>query len=840
MIGRLKSTILLLNDNYPDYSTIEAEFIETTLVNEGYTVKKVSVKELLSIGGNFTCFYGQVLVVPNCSNLPLSVKTALKTYSESMGSVIYIGGPLFYNMVEANESGDFIIKPIENSLDANFNSEHPYIREGIAPSYKTFMVDNISDLRTSTSQNFHTDDVTLPKESSISIPCEVFHGIGYNSDSNCRFIPIVECYEKETEENAVDMGMRNGCRGSFAFIELENTIGDGYIGKINYGMVENTQVGSAVACIGYNDGIQNLIGGAQLLVDIVKRLVCGVYIFDGGAEGFRFLENEDITFGCNLMNTSNEFKKVICVFTIETDNGDMTYEEEKLLCPQFMSKLEFKKSFLEFSEFGIEFGKEKSISVKLYIDDKLIDWVDSFYSFENRFSSKNIEDYVTAKDDLFYLNNKPWYMAGMNYWPTYSPSREKKHYWMGIFDKSNYDVITIENDLSYMNSLGLNCVMIRVDFTNFDRITHGFRDFLIRCKKYDIKIGLGLTKITASKYYNSAALEEFIKRFDVANNPTIAFVDVEWESAWDHLSPRICPEFYDEWTDWIVNKYGSIKHAEKVLNVEFQYDNNDNIVFFNINEYENLKYWADVYSFINDCIDKYWSAFYPHIKERLPLQMITFRFGAPYFPGYAQASKFIDFSPMEVYDFNGFDNFKDPESRDNCVGLCVVSSTIQKYETGNKPIVWAEYGRSACGIKWHNTLFYDHMKHSYIAEEVNNQTLYNKYVQEAAIEGHCAGTAPWWWCGGFRWTEMADFGYVYPSGKLSESGKNYVEFCNLMKKRIKLQQEDTREEYIVEANIFNYKKGKDSFIKTDGIAAYKNAKRNGNKLVVKTTYNNLI
>ena len=164
MVGRLKNTVLMLWDNYPDFSIEEANFIEKTLLKEGYSVKKLSINDLLSIGGNFASFYGQVLIVPNCKNLPLVIKTALKTYSERMGNVLYIGGPLFYNKVEKDKNDNFVLRPLENTLDANFNTEYPYIREGIAPSYKTFMAENISKLKTSISQNFYNgqDELSNP------------------------------------------------------------------------------------------------------------------------------------------------------------------------------------------------------------------------------------------------------------------------------------------------------------------------------------------------------------------------------------------------------------------------------------------------------------------------------------------------------------------------------------------------------------------------------------------------------------------------------------------------------------------------------------------------------
>lgn len=832
MIGRTKNTVLLLWDNYPEYSFPEAEFIEKTLRNDGYRVKKISVADLASIGGIWTCFHAQVLIVPNCANLPLSLKNALKAYTENMGSVLYIGGPLFYNKVEIDENGNFVTLPLENTLDANFASENPYVREGIAPSYKTFTVDNISALKTVSSQNVFDGEVELPRKSKVLTPCEVFHGIGYNTDSNCRFIPVVRCYE----EDGSHADMRNGERGAFAFIELENTLGDGYIGKINYGMVETTQVGSSVASIGYNEGIHNLHGADKLLSAIVKKLFSGVYLFDAGADGLRLRENEDVTFGATVMNTSMDFKRVKCVITAETGGEDIVFESEKLICPQSIATVDIRKTYTELYALGIEWGKEKAVHAELYLDGVTVDRIDAFYSYERPISVDDPDEYVKTKGDIFVLGNKPWYMAGINYWPTYSPSKEKRHYWKGFLDRANYDVMTVENDLSFMEALGLNCIWTRVDFADFDRVVQGLRDLIVRCQKHGIKICLAITKATASKYYNAEALEEILKRVDVASNPTVIAIDVEWESAWDHFDMKITPEFHDEWTEWLLAKYGNAEKAEKALGVKFEYDENGYITIFNIEEYENLKYWADVYAFSEDCVNKYWAKLYPHLKGLFPHQMITFRNGPPYAYGRAQATEFIDFSPLEVYRFRGVENYDDPENRDNCVGLCVVATLMQKYETGSKPVVWAEYGRSACGIKWHKTLFYDHKNRSYLPDEVKKQTLYNQYVQEAAAETHCAGTAPWWWCGGFRWTETADFGYVTPAGTLTESGRSYVKFCREMKSKIENDERDSREELVAEAHILSYRKGKDTYAKTDGIAAYKRAKREGKRLTVKTVY----
>ena len=191
MVERLKNTVLLLWDNYPGYSTSEAEFIERTLSEKGYTVKRISLEDISTIGGNFAFFYGQVLVVPNCSNLPLSVKKPLKIFNESMGSILYIGGPLFYNLIESDDNGNFVSITLENTLDANFASESPYVREGIAPSYKTFTVNDISVLKNDQSQTIFNEKVELPSESSVLTPSE--------NTNKCIYLPCIDTTGFATE-----------------------------------------------------------------------------------------------------------------------------------------------------------------------------------------------------------------------------------------------------------------------------------------------------------------------------------------------------------------------------------------------------------------------------------------------------------------------------------------------------------------------------------------------------------------------------------------------------------------------------------------------------------------
>ncbi len=831
MINRIHNTVIVLEDNLPENNISEIAFIKECISNSGYTVKSMNIKEFIFTDENYPYYYGDVLIVPNCRNLPTDVRNAIKHYNENHGSVLFIGGPLYYNCVKEN-NGIYETYPLENTLDANFALNDPYIRSGIAPSYKVFCAKRIVELKTISSQNIYSGDVALNEPSDIIIPCETNHGVGFDTNANCRFIPLVECYEDVTSDDITEIGLRNGNRGSFAFIELENTQGLGFCGRVNYGMVETTQVGSAVAQIGYNGGIQNLSGAKELLLAIIKQFKRGIYLFEAGCNGIRFRENESVVFGAKILNTASRFKKVSVIFEIEIGNLVYKVKKEKLVSPKNISDISFDIKYSDFVGNGLEFDKDYKVKVSL-IDEKdcILDEIESLFSYETVICDTEPQNYVCTRDDKFFYKDKPWYMAGINYWPTFSPSKEKGDYWFGFCDSSNYDPITVEQDLDFMEKVGINCVLTRFDFADVDRAIHGLRDFIWRCKCHNIKIGLSMAKVTATRYYDAKAIDYIFSKVNIGNNPTIAFVDVEWESCVDTFNPQISAEFNDEWCEWLTKKYGSLEQAEKTLDIKLE---SDIFGYKNMPERENLSVAADMIEFADESINSYWGKIYPHLKGLLPNQMITFRFGTAYPRGKAQAVKYIDFSPVEIYGFNGFEDFENPECRDNCVGLCVATTAAQSYETGNKPIVWAEYGRSACGIKWLKQLFYDHENSRYYDREVKYQRLYNEYVQQAVIESNCAGTAPWWWCGGFRYTELADFGYVTPSGKLTDSGKSYIAFCKDMK--VNITKYDDREEYVCKKNIYELLGGKNEFIEKYGIKAYKEAKKDNKRLVINIEY----
>jgi len=845
MINRTETTVLLLRDNWPGYDMEESLFIEETLKKAGYTVRITDIEEFIT-KKNVYYFHSFLLIVPQCNNLPIETVDMLRRFNNSLGSVLFIGGPLYYHRIEKDENG-FKNVPLQDMLDASFSIERPFVREGIAPSYKTYAAKNITRLEAIKGQNVFNGELKLPHPVDVTIPCQTGIGSGYVTDSQNRFIPIVDCFDKNSNEaDPIKRGrITNGSRGAFAFIELQRTMGDGYEGVNDYGIIYNTAIGSAAAMIGVeNCRLQNIEGADELLVAIAKKLNKGIYLFEGGANGLVYRDGESMRVGAQILNTTIRFVKVRVDIEIGTEGEPIRFSKEKLTAIRTIADVNFDISKDELSALNLVDGKDYPITTRLYVGDELVDEIDSTYTFERPVPVVDPSQFVSVKDDYFVIGDKPWYLAGINYWSTYNPALEKPYYWLGQFDKSNYSPKTVEEDLSYMEEIGLNCVLTRLDITDIDRSVHGMRDFLIRCKRHGIRVMMAVVKATATKFYCPEAVEEVFSKIFIGGNPTVIAIDMEWETHDNqHHFYETAAEFFDEWQAWLENKYGSVENAEKVYGkpiprdiygyTEYPSAARSPIQPFNYIDFDRQAS-IDIHTFVNECINSYWAKLMAHLKPLIPNQMTTFRHGGICTDGPAQAKDYIDFTPLETYGFYGYENnIHDPESRIGGIGIIASGSLIQKYETGGKPVIWAEYGYTVCGTKSLGVQ-YDHTNRTYLPERIEKQVLFNRWMIDSIEEAHCAGSAPWWWCGGFRYTEMADFGYMMPDGIFSASGKEYVAFCNKM--IAKAGKPDTREPYVHEGNVYDYTKGKFQFIKEECVPAFRKAHAEGKRLVIKTKY----
>ena len=833
MINRRKRTIILIEDNYPDYDHEDSCFISTTLEKAGYTIHKVTIADLMSTRSNVQQLHAFLMIVPACRNLPLEVLPVLRDYSESAGSVLFIGGPLFYNLVENGADG-YHVRQISNLLDATFTTDVKYIREGICPSYKTYDTKNITRVKAAEDQNIFRGELNLPEPVNVCIPCETGVEGGFEREANSRFIRIADCLCDEGITEPVKRGRQNGRRGAFAFIQLARTEGIGYSGRVNYGTIETSMIGSAAAMIGVRHPIRTIGGMETLLVSMVNRMNCGLYLMDGGVDGIRYHEGEELKIGAEILNTTDRYAQVECVVTAET-SGNAIILKKSLLAPPFYTT-RISKAF----DFGalrdqIDFGVDYTVCAQLYLEGQKIDELKTVYSFEKPIPVHDASCYVRAEGSRFVLNGEPWYMAGINYWPTHYQAKEKTDYWKGYLDKCNYNPQNIEDDLAFIEEIGINSIMLRLDITGLDRVKHGIRDLLVRCRRHNIRMGISIAKATNSHFYCKEAVDEIFYQVFLANNPTVMLFDLEWESVGDlHGNKQCRAEFNDEWSAFLKREYGSIDNAEKILEVTFPRDIYGYAELLDIDKHNIASAKAHrKFAYENDV--NAWKQLSEHLRPRIPYQMASARIAHAY--TVHRFNPYYDLALPETYGLGFIHYDTDPMDYRKHIGFCVCSDQIFRNESGNKPVVWAEYGCSTCGLAWlgYEPFAYDHDNQEYLPEKINRQIVFNRMMMEAIEESGCAGSAPWCWNGGLRYTEMSDVGYMYADGVFSESGAEYVEFCRRMKAKV-LQPIpiDERPVYVVEGDPDNYIGSKNEFIRKVCLPAYMEAREKGMRLEIRS------
>lgn len=832
MIDIWHRRVLLLEDDYPGYNYEESKFIKESLKAHGYEVKTITVKMLAGewfFYGNVGRFNSGVIIVPNSQNLPLKTTEILRRYNEGHGSVLFLGGPLYYNLVE-DVDGKYTNRPLGDKLDATFtqSEREKYVREGVCPSFKTYTTKKVSKLKASPNQNIFNKELKVEFPIAVTVPCETGVSGGFERGATARFIPIVDCYDDADATNPITRGRDNGRRGSFAFIGLERTSSCGCLGKSMYGYVDCTAIGSTVAQIGAQCPLQEVSDGGELLCAMVDRLMLGAYLMEGGADGIRYYKNEDMKVGAEILNAVHTFKRLTCRITVKTDDKPIIFEKSILASPHAISKISFIIPFTEIQN-QIRFGVDYTIDTELYLDDCLIDKISSAYSYETPQFSKDENDFVRAVGHKFSLNGKPWYMASINYWPTHYQAKERSDYWKGMFHVNNYNAEEIEKDLAYMEEIGLNSVAVRLDFVALEDSKHGLRDFLLRCERHNLKVVLAVPKIVDSKFFDGEALEELFKIVPIAGNPTVMVLEIEWESSNDMYSAIFNAEFNDVWQNWIEKRYGSVERAEKALGITFERDIFGYICVPNYYEIQNRELAKIVRNYVRDFDDECWSKMLGNIRPQCPYQFIANRQGAYMTRGKEFAHHDLIMPEGYAHEDSGFVG-------EEQTAYATISALIERYETNDKPVVWAEFGASVCGFAWKKNVRYDHENHSYYPENVERQVTFNREMFAAMEESDVAGTMPWWWPANFRFTEMADLGYMNTDGLLTQSGQEYVAFCARMKEKTSQPTQDKREKLIVKGNVDNYLEGKEAFVREVCMPAYFKAKKENLALEIQTEY----
>ncbi len=751
-----EKTVAVLMDERPGFDVESAKKIIDFLRANGYYVYEVTAEELCQ---KTKVTIGFFLLIPHAESVPAICATTIREFWEQGGQVITLGGTLFSKWVE-KENGKWVVKELDNTeFDAAYSGKTtPIVIEGITPSYKGYHYNKAENFALENSQLFNKAIIKTNKKLQVVCPVARSRGDGYACEHKYRYIPLV---------NIIGEGGRsNGIRGAAAFIMLSDTKGHlPFTNGNRPGSVSSTTFGSAIGSIGITEqDIMSIDGAAEVLLSLFNAMEKGLYIFEAGANQPIYEKGEIPIIGAKILNLSQDFEEVKVRFLI-TKNGNIVLDktENILATPRSYSEINFRWEDYESGDY--------EIAVELLKNEEKIDFVNQTITEFVRKKVVDKDKYVKVQGDSFILENKKWYSWGMNYWPLYYPSFERNEYWMCWFDKSNYFPNEVESDLQLMEEMGINTLYIRLDADVFGRCIPQIRDFIVRCEKHNMKISLSYPNATCPINYNSKAFKKMMEELDLIDNPILFGHDIAWEIGHQLLFDEYRYYWDAPWAEWINERYGSIENAEKDFGCPIDKAGDGRLTAPPIEQFSTDGNWrikiAAYRRFIDDYMSSLWNKAVADIKRIDPNHIVAFRKG----PNQPQAVSFnIGVKHADYTSPEGYEVTHDEKG----YHVSCANTMIMNLVSGNKPVIWSEYGLTLTGLRW-TELIWDHVNQEPYAYRIEKTTSYIEQYYRMFKRLRVNGSAPWWWCGGFRMVEMSDCGFCGPDGVLRPFGQSYIE-----------------------------------------------------------------
>ncbi len=751
----------IIVDKLPRCDPAAAERLAGRLEELGYNVQRLTVAEFSAatrkVQGGIEC---AVLIVTQAVSFPADAAGDLQTYAERGGQLLILGGPLFNSLVKLVDGQYRECDYGRNCLDATFSGAMPpVLLEGFAPTYKVYALQGQTRFLAEPGQFVFNGAVGSNLPLDVICPAPRPHGQGYGQRRKTRYLPVLECRGEG--------GRAGGRRGAAAFFMLNDTFNFPFsLGGTRPNSVGAAITGSATAGIGFTHPQPlDIPGFEELLAGMLDHLLRGLYLFEGGCTAFVYRAGETPAFGARVLNTRQDYLPVKLRFTLSAPGEPAVEQEVDLLAgPRNISDCRCP------CPAALRPGLTYRVEVTLHFDGAPVDAIEheTMLLAPRRPAA---DDFIRVEGDNFMLKGKPWYPVGMNYWPLFFAGVEEIENWYGWLTDKYYDQVEVERDLELMEQCGINFVITRLDGNIFDHSIPHLLDFLERCRRHGIRVGLGWPEGMSPFYYSPEAVRKFFEVTGIQDDPTVICYDMIWELGGCPLLDKYRGYWDAPWRAWIAERYGSIENAERDWGVPANRDAGGAVIAPDNGHWNKDGPWrvmvAAYRRFMDDYLNQKWSAAVRDIRRHAPRQLLTYRMGhiTANNVSCTAACKHVDFLSPEGYDFRlGADGFN---------AACFTSRLLDF--TGNgKPIVWMEFGMSLIGNKYARQLFWNWSALRPFHEKLLEQDALMRQFYEMIVASGCNGLAPWWWGGGPRGRDLGDFGLVEPDGTLRPAAESLV------------------------------------------------------------------
>ena len=358
------------------------------------------------------------------------------------------------------------------------------------------------------------------------------------------------------------------------------------------------------------------------------------------------------------------------------------------------------------------------------------------------------ESFVTVKDGRFYANGREWHPIGVNYVPRYSAGLNPEDYRDAWMNDDFYDPAIVDEDLGHVAAMGGTFVAIQAPALSSNR---NLVDFLRLARKHGLRVNLFVWELNPVDF-KIEGWRRRAREIGLRNDSTIFAYDVGWELGFKVFDPaRRGGARAKDWADWIDEEYGSVAAAEKAWGCAVWRDRDGRVTGppqkCLMSDGPWRKETAAYRQFMDDFTSRAWNRARRFIKEEDPRHLVSYR------QGNTVPHDFTFTGPVRHLDFIAPEGYMVTDTRH---GEDVVSwvTRFAAAASGDRPIVWMEFSHDA----------WDRVTRRTLSTELEKAGTYAERFYRAGLASGAAGMTPWWWPGGFRYTECSDYGMVEPTG----------------------------------------------------------------------------
>ncbi len=597
----------------------------------------------------------------------------------------------------------------------------------VSPAYKLFPVTNMKTLAVNRGQAM-APKVELPAPAAVLGIYPRAQGAGLDKDLAVRFVPLLESHDVNGRFTA-----------TLAALELPSAGAAAHQATLLSIPVTDPTFFEASAT-------------QQWLAATIEHVQRGLYLAEGGTKEFASFGEVQMPIGAVVANAGSQPQLVAISCEIADAQGIVAFTQEFHDVVQPGTRRKFEASWsVPAAGPGIY-----HVRTVLKRHGNTIDRL----SHEFRILPPAAHpDFVTARNGQFYLDGRPWYVYGVNFWPESSMAQENGHLYENWLSRQSYDPQTVERNLHDVKAMGFNTISIAYHAADG---AWNLMDVLDRARALSLKVNLSISGIDglagarrAPGKFTLEPVRQLITECRLAPNDTLFAYDIAWEPFWDNHAAR--RRLDPQWRRWIVKHYGSLAKAQAAWHGRAPRENGQVSNPFDSQIAQGRRGPAAAMvlaynRFLKSVLVNTYGSARRRLRSVDPNHFVSFRMRAAGDP--SQAGDIM----YDLADLGHAVDIFEPEGYGlmNSSPLIVRRAlfTIQyaRAVNPNPPVIYAEFGQS----EWNRLQDADS---SEVAAETGK--IYAAFYQ-AILEAGGNGAICWWFPGGFRCGERSDFGIINP------------------------------------------------------------------------------